>query len=71
MALIFSQGNPDENLFKEYFNYTRNMFNFLGYNVTNVISSYGNVIPGEVEGKEDVMEAARKLGRELAKGLES
>lgn len=71
MALIFSQGNPDENLFKEYFNYTRNMFNFLGYNVTNLLSSHGNAIPGEVEHKEDMMEAARKMGSELANSLES
>lgn len=66
MALIFSQGNPDENMFKEYFNYTRNMFNFLGYNVTDLLSSQGNIAPGEVKNKEDTMEKARKIGQKLA-----
>lgn len=66
MALIFSQGNPDENLFKEYFNYTRDMFNFLGYNVTALLSTTGNAIPGAVKDKKDVMENARKIGQNLA-----
>lgn len=68
MALIFSQGNPDENLFKEYFNYTLNMFNFLGYNVIDLISSQGNQAPEEVKNNESDMEKARKLGGKLAKG---
>lgn len=68
MALVFSQGNPDENMFKEYFNYTQNMFNFLGYNVTGVLSSQGNMLPGDVKDKADVMEEARKLGEKLVKG---
>jgi multimeric flavodoxin WrbA len=68
MALVFSQGKPDENMFREYFNYTRTMFNFLGYHVTDLLSSQGNMVPGEVKNKEYVMEKARKLGLELAKG---
>ncbi len=68
MALIFSQGNPDENSFKEYFNYTRNMFNFLGYNVMDLISSQGNQAPEEVKNNESDMEKARKLGEKLVKG---
>jgi len=66
MALIFSQGNP-ENMFKEYFDYTRNMFNFLGYTVVDLLSSKGNPVPGEVKNKENGMKKARELGRKLVK----
>lgn len=68
MALVFSQGNSDENMFKEYFNYTQNMFNFLGYNVTDLLSSPGNMLPGDVNNKTDVTEKAREIGEKLVKG---
>lgn len=68
LALVFSQGNPDKNMFREYFSYLQSMFSFLGYNFTGLISSFGNMEPGEVKNKEDVMEEAMKLGQELVKG---
>ncbi|BDZ70448.1 hypothetical protein [Methanobacterium petrolearium] len=68
MVLIFSQGNPDETMFQEYFNYTQTMFNFLGYDVINVLSSQGNAVPGEVKNKKNVMKQARKIGQDLVKG---
>lgn len=67
VALIFSQGNPDENTFSEYFDYTRNMFNFLGYNVVDVLSSQDNNVPGAVKDKEDIMGKARDIGKKLVK----
>lgn len=67
MVLVFSQGNPDENMFKEYFNYTRNMFDFLGYPVKDMITSKENKEPGIVKNKEDVMDQARKAGQKLVK----
>lgn len=67
MALVFSQGNP-ENMFSEYFDYTRTMFNFLGHNVVDVLSSQGNMAPGDVKDKKEDMEKARTIGEKLAKG---
>jgi len=67
MALIFSQGNPNRDMFEEYFNYTRNMFEFLGYNVVDVLNSQDNTVPGVVEDKKAVMENARELGLKLTK----
>jgi len=67
MALMFSQGNPDENMFSEYFNYIKNMFNFLGYNVTDLLSSQENAAPGTVKSKENEMEKARIIGKNLIK----
>lgn len=68
MALVFSQGNPDESLFSEYYDYTMNMFEFLGYNVVDMLASYGNQAPGEVKNKEDVLKKAREIGKKLVKG---
>jgi multimeric flavodoxin WrbA len=65
VALVFSQGNPDKNLFQEYFYYTQNMFEFLGYNVVGLISSQDNSIPGAVENKKEVLDQARELGMKL------
>lgn len=68
MALVFSQNNPDENMFKEYFYYTRNMFDFLGYNVVDMLTSTENSAPGAVKNKKEVMDQAREIGKELVKG---
>jgi multimeric flavodoxin WrbA len=68
MLLVFSQGNPDENIFKEYFNYTRSMFDFLGYNVKDLLSSNENRMPGVVKNKKNIMGKAREIGRSLIEG---
>lgn len=68
VALAFTQGNSDENMFKEYFYYTGDMFEFLGFKLVDILSSKENYIPGEVKNKKDVMEQARNIGRELVKG---
>jgi hypothetical protein len=36
MILVFTHGNPDPNLFRPYFEYTRNMFQVLEFDVKNV-----------------------------------
>ena len=66
MVLIFSQNIPDENMYSKYFNYTKKMFNFLGYNVTDVLTSTENDVPGAVKNKENVMNKAIEIGRKLA-----
>ena len=67
MALVFTQGNPDENAFSEYYNSTKDMFGFLGYNVVDMLSSQDNNAPGAVKDKKDVLEKARKIGEKLVK----
>lgn len=37
LALIFTQGNPDKNRFKEYCEYTKRMFQILEFDVTDMI----------------------------------
>jgi len=36
MVLVFTQGNPDPNLFQPYFDYTKNMFQLLEFDVNSV-----------------------------------
>ena len=67
VGLIFSQGNPDKDILSVYFDYTRNMFNFLGYNVVDVLSSQDNNIPGAVKDKAEDMEKAREIGKKFVK----
>ena len=67
MALVFSQGNPDENLFSDYYASTKTMFEFLGYNVVDMLASCGNQNPGDVKDKEDVLEKAQEIGKKLVK----
>jgi multimeric flavodoxin WrbA len=64
MALVFSQGNP-EDLFTQYFDYTQDMFNFLGFNVVDLLHSKENGAPGDVRSKENIMENAREIGKML------
>ena len=67
MALVFSQGNPDENLFSDYYASTKTMFEFLGYNVVDMLASCGNQNPGDVKDKEDVLEKSQEIGKKLVK----
>lgn len=66
MALVFTQGNPDKDAFSGYYNSTKDMFGFLGYNVVDMLSSYDNNVPGAVKDKKDVLEKAREIGKKLA-----
>ena len=36
MVLVFTQGNPDTALFQSYFDYTKNMFQLLEFDVQSV-----------------------------------
>ncbi|MDR2731156.1 MAG: flavodoxin family protein [Treponema sp.] len=45
MALVFTQGNPDAGLFREYFDYTKKMFQMLNFDIKDVV-----VVAGTREG---------------------
>ncbi|MCK9150688.1 flavodoxin family protein [Methanobacterium alcaliphilum] len=66
IVLAFTQGNPDENMFAQYFKYTADMFEFLGYNVVDSILSTENALPAEVKEKKEVMDKALEIGSKLA-----
>jgi multimeric flavodoxin WrbA len=64
MAFVFSQGNPDQDTFSEYYNYMQTIFE-MAYNVVDVLVSCGNQLPGDVKNKTDVLENARNIGKKI------
>jgi hypothetical protein len=64
-ALVFSQGNPDGDHFKDYINSTKQVFDLLGYPVKGVLISAGDQTLGDVKNKEDVLKKAREIGKDL------
>jgi len=57
MVLVFTQGNPDPNLFQSYFDYTKKMFQVLEFDVQSVqvIAGMRNKLASEREGWEKLM----------------
>jgi len=70
MSLIFTQGNPDEDSFKGFFADTAKVFDYLGFNIRDILITCGNLERGEVKNREDVLKKARTLGARLAKKIE-
>ncbi|WP_369694322.1 flavodoxin family protein [Methanosarcina sp. KYL-1] len=62
MILVFSQGSPDRDAFKPYFDYTAGLLYYLGFDVLETIIAAGtdNV---KVSSRPKLLEKARDLGR--------
>ena len=69
LLLVFAQGNPDTAIFKDYFENTSLMLEFLGFQVKGAVIAGGTNEPGDVVKQKDVMESARQKGKELASHL--
>ena len=66
-VIIFTQGNPDEDRFKGFFADTAEVFDYLGFNIEDILITCGNLERGEVKNREDVLKEAGALGARLAK----
>ncbi|MCL1984519.1 MAG: flavodoxin family protein [Methanomassiliicoccaceae archaeon] len=64
MVLVFTQGNPDSDKFRTYFNYTRDMFRLLEFDVTgvHVIAGLRN---GPANGRIELHSAMKDIGSSL------
>jgi multimeric flavodoxin WrbA len=64
MVLVFTQGNPDPNLFQPYFDYTKKMFEVIEFDVKNVqvIAGMRNITASE---REDLQKLMSDVGVEL------
>jgi multimeric flavodoxin WrbA len=69
LVLVFTQGNPDNNFFKDYFDYTKKMFEMLEFDVQPVV-----VITGmrEKSAKEryDLPAEMEQVGTGLVQAME-
>ena len=61
LVLIFTQGHPDAELFKNYFDHTRTMFEFLGFTVKDVIVGANAQSKGEIKENKKAMEQAKNV----------
>jgi len=65
MVLLFTQGNPDSNLFQSYFDYTKKMFQVLEFDVKSVQVIAGMRIKSAHE-RDDLQKLMSEVGVELA-----
>jgi len=64
--MVFTQGNPDEQSFKLYFEYLENLFSFLHYDVKGTIVATGTRDKNDILLQEDTLEKAREIGKSLS-----
>jgi multimeric flavodoxin WrbA len=63
MVLVFNQGNPDYGLFQSYYDYTKNMFQLLGFDVElHVVAGTRN---GPAKERTDLHTAMKDIGSAL------
>ena len=65
LLLAFTQGNPDENAFKSYFEYLENLFSFLHYDIQGTIVASGTRDKNDLLQQADTLEKAREIGKKL------
>jgi len=61
MVLVFTQGNPDSSLFQPYFDYTKNMFQLLEFDVKSVQVIAG-MRSGQAHERNDLHDSMSDIG---------
>lgn len=67
-VLVFTHGNPNEKMFKDYIDQTTRMYKFLGFDVKDVMIAGGLRKPGTVSKKDKLVQKTKELGEILTKG---
>lgn len=65
LVLAFTQGNPDVNTFKTYFDYLEKLFAFLHYDLKGTIVAAGTRQENDILQQADVLEKAKEIGMSL------
>lgn len=65
LFLAYTQGNPDPNNFKQYFDYMEGLFSFLHFDVQGSIVAAGTSNPGDILQQADVLAKAKEIGKSL------
>ena len=61
--MAFTQGNPDEQSFKVYFEYLETLFSFLHYDVKGTFVAAGTRDKNDILQQAGVLEKAREIGK--------
>ncbi|MDD3248144.1 MAG: flavodoxin family protein [Methanosarcina sp.] len=65
LVLAFTQGNPNLNTFKQYFDYMEGLFSFMQFDVQSSIVAAGTYIPDDILQQPDVLAKAKEIGKGL------
>lgn len=66
IAFVYTQGNPDADLFKPYFEYQEKVYPFLGFTLAGRIQATGTRAKDDILTQEDTLSKARSFGKNLA-----
>ncbi|SPF56162.1 NADPH-dependent FMN reductase (fragment) [Candidatus Desulfosporosinus infrequens] len=64
LVLVFDQGNPDSSLFQSYYDYTKNMFQLLEFDVKDVVVVAG-IRNEPAHERKDLHTAMKDIGSSL------
>jgi len=65
IAFVYTQGNPDADLFKPYFDYQEKVYPFLGFTMAGRIQATGTRAKEDILTQEDTLAKARSFGQNL------
>lgn len=65
IAFVYTQGNPDADLFKPYFDYQEKVYPFLGFTLAGRIQATGTRAKEDILTQEDTLSKARSFGQNL------
>jgi multimeric flavodoxin WrbA len=65
IAFAYTQGNPDLNLFKPYFDYQEKVYAFLGFSLAGRVQAAGTRAKDDILSQGETLAKARTLGKEL------
>lgn len=68
IAFVYTQGNPDGDLFKPYFEYQEKLFPFLGFTLAGRIQAAGTRGKDDILAQDATLAKALSFGRELVAG---
>jgi hypothetical protein len=65
IAFVYTQGNPDADLFKPYFDYQEKVYPFLGFTLAGRIQATGTRAKEDILSQEETLTRARSFGQNL------
>lgn len=68
IAFVYTQGNPDADLFKPYFDYQEKVYPFLGFTLAGRIQATGTRAKDDILSQETTLADAASFGRNLVVG---
>ena len=66
IAFAYTQGNPDPDLFKPYFDYQEKLYAFLGFTLAGRVQAVGTRAEDDILSQDQVLAGAHVFGKDLA-----